>query len=1580
MSQVIENKVVSMEFDNKNFQRGVGETLSLLGKLQQALNLTKSAKSMYELGDASKKLDFSKLQNLDLTPITKGIEALTDRFSTLGIIGMTVIQRLTNGVIDFVTNGINRAVSGGMKRALNIEQAEFTLKGLDADVSAVRDNAMAAVKGTAFGLDEAFKAASMFTASGVKAGEEMEQALTGISGVAAMTSSSYSDIANVFTNVAGSGYMMGDAILSLATRGLNAAAAMSKYYETVKGIKYTEQEIREMAGKRQIEAKDFFAAMNYLYGEQAKKANDTYTGALSNVQAALSRIGAAFTTPYIKNMREVFIGLIDVLDDVGAMLTPLEKLYERAFGRVKDFTVGALSGIDKFLKEFTKFDDEGHFNWDAFGQFSDQIKQIVNNIMSMKTAIRAGLIDIFNKLKPSTEDVTRGFHKFLSIIVTVTDKLKWIVWSIRDLIFSFDELKQAAAENDVGVYDSFNHAFGEKSGKNVHDTMRGIASAIRLIIKGVKSLLSSASPLIGVAKTVMDLVFSITGAIGRYITKLEQLVDEHRVFQHVAFTISKVLQTLRDVITYVSEGIQGVFNSAGKGKALDNVANAWENNAERLEKAKSLLFTVLDAIGNAVKGIVQGLSDAFKTGDFQPMLDLVNGGVLAAIGMAIKNFIDTMADGAEKMGAQNMKEGMLGTLDALQGTLEGFQNSLKANVLIKIAIAVGILAASLVMLAAVDPKRLTSALAAISAVMFALFKEMDALAGIFEGKDPAKTVSFVKMGLAIDLLAVGILILASAVKKLAGLNFGEIVKGLAGIFGMMIAIAVGLDQISMVENADKIISKAAAIVVLSIAIRILAESVKVMGDLDPLSLTKGLIGVIALLMAICALFDQFDPSVGVRTGIAILAISAAMLVLSKSVEIFAEMDSNKLIKGVGVLALVLAEIAAFSALMGESNHVIKSAVAVGILAASMKPLIQAILLLGNLSDKTLWKGLISMASGLTMLSVALLAAKDSSLKSAANIIIVAAAVLVFAKAMQEVNKLNPKQMLLALGYLSAGMVLLVGALNLANGSLTGAAAMLVISVAVTVLANALKKLGEMKVGEIVKALLTLAVAFVEIAAASLLFTVLAVPLAIMSAVLLALGVALLAAGVGVSAFAAGLKLLGELGASGVDGIVKTLEGISAALPTILENLALAIIGMLQVFYENIPTFIELGIAMIMALLQGIRDNIGEIITIVADIIIIFIDTLGQKVGEIINAGVELVVNTINGLADAIYGNAGNIVGAIDRLVGSILYLALEALKRGAEHLDPTGWLASKIAEWQDGIVAEFDLNKMEDAGASLVEATDEGAAAAVNSSSLEETGRTAGGHYASGVNSKADDAKRASSYLASESAVGATHDGGGHYAAGQYAGEGFISGLNSKLAAVRAKAAEMAGISASAAKAKLLIQSPSRVFMEIGGYVGEGFAIGIEHMADRVAGASVGVADGAISAASSLTRRLASRMESADFQPTIRPVLDLTNVEEGAGAVNGLFSGMSIGASIDKVEALSASIDSNQNGSTQVTDMMNQMLYKMNDMQKAFANGAVDPNLVYEAVYAGSSQATPNIRLNNRELNRELRSMGVAYR
>lgn len=115
MSKVIDEKVVEMRFDNKQFEQGAKETMTTLEKLKTALNFSKSGESLTALEKAANNADFSGM--------AKGIQALQDRFSTLGIVGMRVIENITDSLMGMVSKGINfvtdSIVSGGIKRAMN---------------------------------------------------------------------------------------------------------------------------------------------------------------------------------------------------------------------------------------------------------------------------------------------------------------------------------------------------------------------------------------------------------------------------------------------------------------------------------------------------------------------------------------------------------------------------------------------------------------------------------------------------------------------------------------------------------------------------------------------------------------------------------------------------------------------------------------------------------------------------------------------------------------------------------------------------------------------------------------------------------------------------------------------------------------------------------------------------------------------------------------------------------------------------------------------------------------------------------------------------------------------------------------------------------------------------------------------------------------------------------------------------------------------------------------------------------------------------------------------------------------------
>ena len=239
MSRTIDQKVVEMRFDNAQFEQNVKTSMGTLDNLKKSLNMDGATRGLENVNQAVNNMSFDKMAS--------GIEALQDRFSTLGIIGMRVIQNLTDAAMSFVNKGLNFVtdgiVQGGIRRAMNLENAHFQLQGLLKDetkVQAVMKNVQDSVDGTAYGLDSAAKAASQFAASGLEAGDEMYRALRGIAGVAAMANSDYESIADIFTTIAGNGRLMGMQLTQLSSRGLNIPSILAKE------LGKTEVEIREM--------------------------------------------------------------------------------------------------------------------------------------------------------------------------------------------------------------------------------------------------------------------------------------------------------------------------------------------------------------------------------------------------------------------------------------------------------------------------------------------------------------------------------------------------------------------------------------------------------------------------------------------------------------------------------------------------------------------------------------------------------------------------------------------------------------------------------------------------------------------------------------------------------------------------------------------------------------------------------------------------------------------------------------------------------------------------------------------------------------------------------------------------------------------------------------------------------------------------------------------------------------------------------------------------------------------------------------------------------------------------------------
>ena len=173
------------------------------------------------------------------------------------------------------------------------------------------------------------------------------------------------------------------------------------------------------------------------------------------------------------------------------------------------------------------------------------------------------------------------------------------------------------------------------------------------------------------------------------------------------------------------------------------------------------------------------------------------------------------------------------------------------------------------------------------------------------------------------------------------------------------------------------------------------------------------------------------------------------------------------------------------------------------------------------------------------------------------------------------------------------------------------------------------------------------------------------------------------------------------------------------------------------------------------------------------------------------------------------------------------------------------------------------------------------------------------------------------------------------YSAGAYISQGLANGMQSALGRVRSAAAQLASAAATAARAAAQVKSPSRVFMKIGGYMGEGMIIGLETYQSKVYDAGYAIGD---EASKGLTKAIEplSKMsfDNMDLNPVVTPVIDLDNVKNGVKSIDSLFN---LAPPIDvmtNLSSISGMMNARiQNGSTDdVVKAVNRLNTKLDNM------------------------------------------------
>ena len=239
----------------------------------------------------------------------------------------------------------------GFERLTAIDNARAKLSGLGHDagtVEQIMNSALKSVKGTAFGMGEAASLSAVMVAAGIKPGQQLERVLSLVGDTATIAGSSLQDMGLIWGSVAARGKLQGDDMLQLMSRGVPVLQLLADHL----GI--TSAEVSDMVSKGKIDFATFAAAMEKGMGGAALKSGQTFEGALKNVQAALSRLGAAFLGSAFEKMPDIFARVTEKLDEMGPAAERLGGQFGDALGRAVDAAMAlgsALMSVVGFFQE-----------------------------------------------------------------------------------------------------------------------------------------------------------------------------------------------------------------------------------------------------------------------------------------------------------------------------------------------------------------------------------------------------------------------------------------------------------------------------------------------------------------------------------------------------------------------------------------------------------------------------------------------------------------------------------------------------------------------------------------------------------------------------------------------------------------------------------------------------------------------------------------------------------------------------------------------------------------------------------------------------------------------------------------------------------------------------------------------------------------------------------------------------------------------------------------------------------------------------------------------------------------------------
>lgn len=1078
----------------------------------------------------------------------------------------------------------------------------------------------------------------------------------------------------------------------------------------------------------------------------------------------------------------------------------------------------------------------------------------------MFTEVSNYLGGIINNFSDARNELLKGWKELGgrdALIDGIAAAFEALLSVLKPIGQAFREMFPAATAQDlynltVGFRDFMERLkIGEETANNLRRTFAGFFAIIGIGYDILSAAVKVIANLIGKFAGGSGGILKFTGNIGDFLVALRQALQEGRAFEKIFGAIGKVIEAVGKAIGFVASLFARMFRHLDLAPA-EEMLGRFTRAAKPAVSLGELLSAVYQRVANFMKNAAEGAYNAFVK-------------LVAWIQKVVKGFQDLIGAGGEGVSGGFLKGVNTAALITFLTLLYNFFSNFKPAEFLE-----------------------------------ALVDSFEALTGALRGMQHALNAAAL-LGIA---LAIGIL--AISMDKLSKIDQAGLIRASAAIAVLVSELAgafVLFDKIGGTLGAAKLIVMSAGLIGLGTALLILVPAVEKLSKISWDGLAKGLTGVLVLMGALVA-GAKFLPTdvVGIiATSVALVILTIAVRNLVNAVEDLAKLKWEELAKGLVGVATLLGSLALFTKFATVSKGGIASGAGLILIATALKILASAVGGFVKYNWEQLARGLAGVAGGLTAIGLALAFLPPTTIFSATGILIVASSLGLIANAVAKMSKMSWAEIGRGLTVMAGALVAIALAIGfLPPTSLLSAVGVLIVAASLGMIYEALNKMSGMSWEEIGKSLTVLAGSLFIIAAA-LLFMQTAVPGAF--AVLIV-----------AASFRILLPVLEALGAMSWESIAKGLAALAGVflviglaavflgpMVGIIAGLAgsIALLG-IAVFAAGVGVLAfatGLGILAVVgagatAAIVGIVAGLVGLIPLVMEQIGLGLIAFAKIIGVSGKAITEAMTTLLTSLLDSIIKVTPKIVETLIVLLDAMLALFVDYTPK---LVDAGGKI---IIAFLDGMAKHTP--KASDKAADLIVAF------------LDGIGRNLGRIIQSGIdliikfiNGMADGIRNNSTRMG---------EAGMNLATALI--EGVIRGIGAGLGRAVAAAANLAKDMFNAAKNALGIKSPSKKFAWLMEMSVAGIEAGEKKYGFRAADAAAAVGEGMVDSMAKTLNGLSKVLGSdlIDFDPTITPVLDLSNVKKTAGELISLLDvpTLDISTSYKKAQAAGSSYEASR--------------------------------------------------------------------